>query len=280
MRTIVKPIRKAVQGVQAAWTAPEKWAYTRGLRSPASLSLPDFLCIGAQKAGTSWLYENLRCHPDLFLPDQKELHFFDRRYHRSLRFYARKFVAGAGKVKGEITPAYSSLPLERIRFIGSVMPNLRLILLLRDPVERAWSHAQMHLLEKQAKRRYEEVDEAEFFAHFSGEDSRGKGDYLGMLDRWLSIFPASQLYVGFFEDIQERPQELLAEVFRHLGVTDEVDWAGFPFRQVVNKGHRTPMPEKYQRYLEELYAADIERMCERFGARANGWRRKKSPRDL
>ena len=75
-------VRRALQQVQAVLTTPEKWAYTRGYGVPEGL--PSFLGIGVQKGGTSWLYENLRCHPELFLPDQKELHFFDRRFHRTI----------------------------------------------------------------------------------------------------------------------------------------------------------------------------------------------------
>lgn len=269
----LSPLRKAAQTMHGVWTAPEKWAFRKGLRTPAGLTLPHFLGIGAQKAGTSWLYENLRCHPDLYLPDQKELHFWDRRYHRSLAFYSRKFTEGAAKVRGEITPAYSSLPAERVEYIHAVLPDLKILFLMRDPVARAWSHAQMHLLEKEAIRQYDEVPEERFFAHFQGEDSRGKGDYLGILETWGQYFPPEQIFLGYFEDITQRPTELLREVFRFLGVREDVELDAFPFRQVVNRGRKNPMPEKYRLYLEAMYAPAIERLHQRFGERVAHWRR-------
>lgn len=268
------PVRRMFQSVQGVWTAPEKWAIRRGFSRVEGLPLPDFLGIGAQKAGSSWLWENLRCHPELYLPEQKELHFFDRRYHRSVRFYAAKFREAGCRRKGEITPAYSSLPLERIRFIRDLMPDLRILLLLRDPVERAWSHALMHLLDKVQVRSYAEVAPAEFYAHFQGEDSRGKGDYLGILENWTAVFPEKQVFIGFFEDIEKCPDALFQSVLQHLGVSTDVDPNLLPFRRVVNQGRGTPMPPEYREFLTELYASELVRLRERFGDRVAHWGRR------
>jgi hypothetical protein len=267
----IGPVRRLFQSVQGLCTAPEKWAIRRGSRRHRHLPLPDFLGIGAQKAGSSWLWENLRCHPELYLPDQKELHFFDRRYHRTVGFYASKFREAGNRLKGEITPAYSSLPPDRIRFIGDLMPNARILFLMRDPVERAWSHALMHLLDKVQVRRYEEVDPREFYAHFQSEDSRGKGDYLRILEHWESVFPARQIFIGFFEDIQSRPCELFREVLAHLGVSTDINPADYPFHRVVNAGRGTPMPREFREFLTELYAPELARLRERFGERVAHW---------
>jgi len=264
-------LRGVARAVQGAFNASEKRAYLQGRASHQRLTFPDFLGIGAQKAGSSWLWENLRCHPELFLPEQKELHFFDRRYHRSLRFYTSKFANAGNRIKGEITPAYSTLPIDRIQLIGAVNPRLKILLLIRDPIERAWSHAQMHLLEKVAVRSMEEVSEQEFFQHFAGDDSRGKGNYLRILANWTSVIPQEQIYVGFFEDISRRPQELLCEVFQHLGVSEPASWDDFPFRQVVNRGRKNPMPQPFRAYLEQLYAPELALLRQRFGDRGAAW---------
>jgi hypothetical protein len=120
-------------------------AYGLGLLAANHLPLPHFLGIGAQKAGTTWLHANLRRHPDVFVADPKELHHFDETFHRGLRFYAGHFTPGRHQVRGEITPAYGILPVERIRFIRTVMPEVKLIFLMRNPIDRAWSHAVMQL---------------------------------------------------------------------------------------------------------------------------------------
>lgn len=141
---------------------------------------PDFLCIGAQKAGTGWLYEQLRDHPDFWMPPLKELHYFDRlgqarrakkqdrlqtaresaRDERDLRFldrmeklraqteldldsYAILFESKASLVSGDITPGYSTLADEMIGQISAHFPGIKVVFIARDPVERAWSQLSM-----------------------------------------------------------------------------------------------------------------------------------------
>jgi hypothetical protein len=233
--------------------------------------MPHFLGIGAQKAATTWLGRNLRCHPELYLPCRTELHYFDRHFHRSLGFYSRKLAAGADRVRGEITPAYSILPVERIRFIHALIPSLRLIFLMRNPVDRAWSQALMRL-SKRKRRPIEQIPEDELLEHLRRDSSRRLGDYAAILDRWLSVFPREQLYLAFFEDVAERPRELLGEVFAHLAVSRDVDWSRFPYGQVIHQGAGTPIPPRCREVLNEIYAAPIERLFERFGDRVAGWR--------
>src|SRR5438094_2284502 len=135
---------------------------------------PDFLCIGAHKAGTTWLYQQLDSHPDFWMPPVKELHYFDqlsrvqragrlrRRDQRDFRFlerlnrlsaepgidlekYGRLFEPKASLLSGDISPNYSTLSDEVIRQVIGYFPNLRVIFLARDPVERVWSHLSMEV---------------------------------------------------------------------------------------------------------------------------------------
>ena len=244
--------------------------YARGLRSACRLSLPDFLGIGAQKAGTTWLHENLRKHPQLFLPEEKELHYFDWHYHEPLRSYALQFERANGRVKGEITPGYATLTRERIAFVHRLMPAARLILLLRNPIDRAWSQALMNLVTR-PERAYEDVDEGEFRAHFESARSVLRGDYLATIDSWLSYYRPEQLYVGFYEDVSERPRELLKEVFAHLGVSTEVEWKDFPYEKVVHRGAGRPLPGALRAMLADMYRDDLDRLVQRFGQRAERW---------
>jgi hypothetical protein len=248
----------------------DKWLYGYGLRSTQGLALPDFLGIGAQKAGTTWLYENLRRHPELFLPETKELHYFDQQFARPLRSYCDYFHAAGDRKKGEITPAYGVLEPQRIRFIHQIMPEVRLIFIMRNPVERAWSQAIMNLV-VQPQRNYEQVTAAEFMSHFRAERALIRGDYMRTMDNWLRFFDPEQLYVGFFEDISQRPTELLSEIFAHLGVLQPDNWQGFPYQQVFFPGPQHPLPGPYRAVLEEIYASQIAIVHERFGPRAERW---------
>jgi hypothetical protein len=255
----------------------------------ARLGLPDFLGIGAQKAGTTWLAENLRRHPEVFLPERKELHWLDHKWDRPLSDWAAHFAEAGRRVRGEITPAYGHLPAERIGFLRRVAPRLRLVLLLRDPVERAWSQAVMDLAERRG-RPPEAVPESEYLAFLASEAATVRGDYPAILERWLAAFPAEQLFVGFFEAIREDPRGLLRDVFKHIGVSIDVCWEGFPFAQRISpavsqerKGHglrvapagaeSAPCPPGVRTWLARRYAGDVERLVERFGAPAARWRR-------
>ena len=274
------------------WRIEKRW-YAAWPGAANRLPLPDFLGIGAQKAGTTWLWENLRRHPEIFLPDKKELHYFDNKFDQSLRYYTHRFEEARGRIKGEITPAYGILPRDRIDFIRAIMPRVRLIFLMRDPVERAWSQAVMDLVVRRG-RAFHEVSESEFLAFLESERSVSRGLYCRMLDNWLSLFPSEQLYVGFFEDIRERPREFMSELFAHLGVSRDVDWGSFPLQRVIQPSvtprgaegpgrgvaaaagdagsEPAPCPDSVRERIRQLYAEELARLSERYGKRVAHWR--------
>ncbi len=258
----------------------EKQLFKFGLRSSVPAVLPDFLCIGAQKAGTTWLHENLKMHPEIFLPARKELHYFDWQYSRPISFYAKNFEGVAGKVIGDVTPGYGVIPTDRIEFIRSVMPGVKLLMLLRNPVDRAWSHAVMGLAFSQG-RQVHEIGTEDFIAHFASQRSLALGMYTQLLARWETCFPRERFLVGFFEEISAAPRQLLTRVFEFLGVAANVDWNSFPVAQVIRPfdgagmaaAEPAPeMPDACRKFLQDLYRDEIERLITRFGAPVRGWR--------
>src|SRR5690606_33439746 len=101
--------------------------------------LPTFLVIGAARSGSTWISRNLARHPDVFIPKEKELHFFDQRYEEGIEAY-RAYVraATAEKAIGEATPAYLHTPAAAAR-IRAHLPDVKLIACLRDPIDRLYS---------------------------------------------------------------------------------------------------------------------------------------------
>lgn len=263
---------RPVQWVIGRAAAAEKSLYARGILPAERLNLPDFLGIGATRAGTTWLDRNLRAHPDLFLPGQKELHYFDRYYDTALVVYTRRFRAGRDKVKGEITPAYGVLPVERIRFIRAIMPEVRLIFIMRNPIERSWSETVYNLRRSPDFKGVEDVPLDVIRGLLDSEATVSRSDYLRTLDRWLSVFPPEQLYLAFFESIYQEPQALLTAVFEHLGVRTDLDWAAMPYREKFNVNPKTDIPAEIRALLVERYAPQIEQLYARFGDRVAGWR--------
>jgi hypothetical protein len=209
----------------------------------------------------------------VFLPERKELHWLDHKWDRPLRDWASHFAPGRGRVRGEITPAYGLLPAERIRFLRRILPELRLVLLLRHPADRAWSQVAMEL--ERAGRRPDTVPEAELLAALEADAVRSRSAYGEILGRWLAVFPAESLLVGFHEEIAEKPRELLVRVFRHIGVSDAVDWSRFPLGDVIVQRPRgapevrgavegAACPEPVRRELERRYKSEVEALAARF----------------
>lgn len=188
----------------------------------AGLRLPNFLVIGAAKAGTTSLYDWLRQHPQVFMPAEKEPHFFSygpdnpapAYLHIPLRGwadYAAIFEgAGAARAVGEASPNYftSSRAMREIR---AHLPGIRLIAALRNPAERAFSIYQMNLRDLGANRGVP-------FAQALQTDPNLRQGQARYLERWRSLFSPEELRVMLFDDIRARPALVMRELYGFLGV--------------------------------------------------------------
>ena len=173
--------------------------------------LPDFLGIGAAKSGTTMLDQLLREHPDVFLPEVlKEAHFFDRHFERGQGWYEGLFAPAGSRVCGEISPAYLYEPEVPGR-IASLLPEVKLFAIVRDPVERAFSNYKYAVSQFGEKRP---------FGRFMRENPAvvGKGRYAEQLGRYTEWFPREQLLVLVLEEFQEEPARGAAALFDFLGV--------------------------------------------------------------
>ncbi|MFT7228746.1 MAG: hypothetical protein ACI8PW_001336 [Methylophilaceae bacterium] len=175
----------------------------------------NFLGIGVQKIGTSWLYKALVEHPKIQFPAGKEVHFWDQNYGRGVDWYLQHFTNEAS-INGDITPAYGILPIEVIQEIYDLMPHLRLFYLIRNPIERAWSSARIALA--RAEMLHEEASDQWFVDHFNSHGSLARGDYETCIRQWLSVFPSNQLLIIKYEEISHNPTELLNRSLNHLGL--------------------------------------------------------------
>jgi Sulfotransferase family len=191
------------------------------------------------------------------------VHYFDTNFDKSLGWYSSHFAsARPDQKRGEITPAYQLLSLPRIRFIHRIMPDVRLFFLMRNPVDRAWSHTKMYFF-VQEKLELEQVTLQQYVKHFRDSASIQRGDYERTLDRWFSVFPREQLHFDFFDRISEEPDAVMRGILRHIGLDHEVDLCGFPLSQVVHKGVEAPIPPEAAAILREIYAPKIRRLADR-----------------
>jgi hypothetical protein len=186
-------------------------------------------------------------------------------------WYATLFESAGERLAGEITPAYSCLSERAIFHIHSLMPAAKLILLLRDPIERAWSHANMDLTHP-TKRNARMVSGSEYKAHFNGSASRLRGDYLGIIRRWLTHFPEDQLYIGFFDEIASSPDNLLTSIFQFLGVSATASHIPHTIRTRINAGvHEKTIPSQLHQYLSTLYVRDLRELASQYESYPRLW---------
>ncbi|HEX7966554.1 MAG TPA: sulfotransferase domain-containing protein [Gammaproteobacteria bacterium] len=184
---------------------------------------PSFLGIGAQKAGTTWLHGMLQLHPGVGMPAVKEVHYWDVKHPKGVPVeeYEALFAPLDQPVRGEITPGYAILPPETIAVIYRRYPSLRLLLTLRNPLERAWSNAKMYLVLKGIVADESQVDSVGddwYIEHFRSDLSLRRGDYETCLRNWLGCFPREQLLLSFYDDLLEDPRGFLARSCGHIGV--------------------------------------------------------------
>lgn len=178
---------------------------------------PNFVGIGAQKCASSWLYDILADHPEAALSAQKELDFFSYRYEQGYGWYERQFPdKPEAKVIGEISPSYfneASVP-ERAKLYS---PDLRILLSLRDPVERALSQHR-HLV----RIGYITGPDYSFESALAINPSYvEQGRYAVHLGRWLACFPQNRVHVVLMEDIKEDPESAARGVYEFLGIAPD-----------------------------------------------------------
>lgn len=173
--------------------------------------LPNFLGIGAQRAATTWVHHCLREHPQVFVPTCKEIHYFDRNYHKGPDWYASHFRPGLDhRSIGEVTPNYLDHELAAAR-MALMLPNARLFVILRDPAERALSAYRFF------RHQFRSVSLAEACRRpFLVE----LGCYAKHLRRLFAYYPREQVKILFYEDVLGQPAAVLRELFGFLGVDD------------------------------------------------------------
>jgi hypothetical protein len=234
--------------------------------------LPDFLGIGAQKSGTTWLHERLARNPAIYFPEKKEQHYFDENFHRPLARYSARFAPAGGRTCGEVTPAYAVLDEARVGFIAAVVPRVRAIFLMRDPVERAWSSMTMVRLEHE-RRDPGSVTVGEWIEFARSPWVLDRSRYLVTVDRWARHLGRERLCLGFLEEIRERPAELLERVESFLGVPPiDRERLDPGFRDPVLQQPGRPMPDAVRDELVRALADQLRGLADRFGGPALAWK--------
>jgi hypothetical protein len=218
------------------------------------MALPTYLGIGVPRAGTTWLHEVLGSHPDVYVPARrKELSFFDLYYHRGERWYRKFFPSGAEAARyravGEITPYYFYGPDCPERIARLEIPKL--ILILRQPVDRAWSYYGQKIRNGMFRGTFEE------FLTQSRWPVIEQGYYSRYLDRYRRYFNRDQMLILVFERAMADPSGTKSAVAGFLGLEP----TGFPA-----SGPNTVVNASYVPRARGAYglAFRVSKLCRRY----------------
>lgn len=191
-----------------------------------SVPLPTFVIVGAQKCGTSTLTATLRRHPQVFMARPKELHFFTRRFDQGIESYAASFTPKPRhRAWGETTPLYLYDAAARHRMC-STLPEAKLVVILRDPVKRAYSHYwHARRTGNETRETFEQglAAEPERLAHGTWRQRMqlsyvDRGHYVDQLESLTSLHPRSLIHVVLLDDLINDRERTLRALFEFLDV--------------------------------------------------------------
>jgi hypothetical protein len=259
---------------------------------------PDFLCIGAQKSGTTWLYEQLHLHPDFWMPPRKELHYFDKlgrtkfidpprkQSDRDLRFleelkrlsdqpfidldgYARLFAFKGLLISGDITPAYSTIQEEIIARIVKRFPELKVIFFARDPVERALSQLSMDV-RRQLNRPCDFSDAEEVIRKLLHPSVLLRSHPSAIVTRWRRHVHFDRFQIYFFDELEKAPAALLSSIVQFLGADPE-KIQPHHIAKKANSDGKLNMPTEVRCRVAQFFEAELKACAAELGGPATSW---------
>jgi len=232
------------------------------------------MVIGAQRCGTTSLYNYLIQHPKIIPASSKEIHFFDKFYDLGLSWYQEQFKKNHPNfssdklnefLTGEATPAYLSHP-DVPKRVTKILPNIKFVVLLRNPINRAYSHYKLTFrvgieklsfsesIKKQSK--IINLDIKKIFSDGKFYESNLKahlylikGIYVYHLENWFKFFKKSQFLIIKSEDFFKNPKKFTNDVFTYLGLPEYSINSSTIFNEEMN----IPMDKSTQKWLEEFY---------------------------
>jgi hypothetical protein len=243
--------------------------------------LPTFVGIGSMRCGSTWLYEVLKCHPDVRVSSAKEMDFFFMRpmLTHDVEWYARHFAPRGDRdkrlLRGEISPRYARLKPWHVKQIANWLPDLRILLTIRHPIERVWSQT-LFDFGRLRGRDVRRIGLLEILRQIERPRSRLSSDYYRTINTWARAFGAKALRVDLFDDLRNDPNAYVNGVLRHIGAT--VPWTppeGALSKKVLATkslmNHEPEIPEVAQWYIANQWLDATERLNQLLDGRVSTW---------
>jgi hypothetical protein len=236
---------------------------------------PEFIGIGVMKAATTWVWHQLNAHPGVKMPFQKELHYFDQ-LNTTPEHYLRRFESVPEKYKtGEITPSYLNVPHAPI-LAHRLCPKSKILVVLRNPVDRAFSHWKVALWTEGKIPHNTSFISAFEQGHPWGEywfSIKERGLYVKYLKRWYNEYPENQIKIMWYEDIEKQPEVVVKDLYGwlELDTTFLSKYYNKKFNENWSKRNPEFKVEDRKRVLE-FYLPSIEKLEKFTGKDLTHWR--------
>jgi len=211
--------------------------------------LPDFLIIGAMKAGTSTLHYSLQSHPSVGMSKKKEVNFFNANFDKGTSWYKQQFLLGK-QFYGEASPNYARIHLypDTPKYMYKVLPKLKLIFILRDPMERLLSHLHHDLYRDRIS--YKEINNVVL----ENEDYIKTSSYGWQLENYLKYYDIEQFHFVTFEQLEVNFQKVMSDILNFIGV-DNYNFEDQKQYNSTNSKYLIKYHDKIHRYLPFLSKA-------------------------
>lgn len=231
-------------------------------------ALPDFAVIGAAKCGTTFFYHLLTKHPHVEPAATKEIHYFDLLFDEGIEWYRRCFPTpqlkeGRKTITGEASPSYL-FELRAPERMAAVAPQARLIALLRNPVDRAYSAYYHRFRSGHRTQTFEETVRASLESD-PRSNHLSQNVYVDYLQRWSSFYSDEQMLVVKSEDFFERPQETMKVVLDFLDLPDWEPGASDLSDRLNKGGYEQKMDPATRQRLRDYFEPHNQRLYDYLG---------------
>ena len=233
------------------------------------------------RCGSTWLYEVLKCHPDIQMSHCKEIDFFfiPQMLQYDLEWYAAHFRPENGNkpkpVRGEISPKYARLKGWQVKRIAGLLPELRIVLTLRHPIERVWSQT-LYDFGRLQGRDVREVTFIELVRQLERPRNKLSANYYRTIKIWSEAFGKNALHIDLFDRLRDDPAGYVNDVLRQIGAT--TPWA-VPAKFIKKKvlatkslvEHEREIPELVRWYIADQLLEPTERLNTLLDGRVSSW---------
>jgi hypothetical protein len=243
--------------------------------------LPTFVGLGSQRSASTWLHSVLKAHPQITMTSRKEVAYFGKQIQwHNLNWYTDLFRDPSGlptrAIRGDISPWYSRLRRHSVESLRRMIPDLKAVLIIRNPIARSWSQAMVELSFRKDVPA-DQVPIGRILRHVVRRRTNRYNDYQPVIELWDDVFGAGCVHVDIFDKVKTDPNGLLQGILKHVGadrdlrVADELLKEQVASTEKAIKGVKVEMPEFMRWLLATQWLEPTRRLNAKLDGMVDSW---------